>query len=105
MKLKKNQKGLTLIEVLIAMTLFAIFSLVLATAFAATYRMNLNNHKLNKSMDTHGAQIEAGTPSGTPAGWTFNVTVNGATYDIDMDVYRIGSPGDEARFIFFKKQP
>ncbi|MFA5659023.1 MAG: prepilin-type N-terminal cleavage/methylation domain-containing protein [Oscillospiraceae bacterium] len=105
MKFKKNKNGMTLVEVLVAMALFAIFSLIMASAFTITYRMNLNNHEMNKDMDTQGAQIEAGTPSGTATSQTFSISVNGRSFDIDADVYRVGNTNDDTKFLFFKKTP
>lgn len=59
-KFKKNLKGMTLIEVIVALAVFAIMALMLATMFATAMKMSLETHTLNSRVDKQTTLIDSG---------------------------------------------
>lgn len=83
--MKKNFKGFTLIECLIALAILGIASLVMAQIYANISQMNRNNHNVNTSLSyqmkvvedatgTDAIPIYYGSSTNTPDGHSVNAS-------------------------------
>lgn len=103
-KMKINKKGLTLCEVLVAITIFAIMTLMLATMVAATSKMNIKNYKMNKQMQAQGEVVEkedTGRTTGSEEK-DFNFVISGKEFKYKVNKYETGSTTDYSNFKFFE---
>lgn len=111
MKIKKNKKGLTLIEIIVAMAVFAIMSLLVATMFATAMKLNLRTNNMNKQMQTEGATAEKKTSSHSrlaPVNGSGEIEFNlndGTSFKIKVDGYDANNTGDYAHFKYFVPRP
>ncbi|MEG0615000.1 MAG: prepilin-type N-terminal cleavage/methylation domain-containing protein [Oscillospiraceae bacterium] len=58
--MKQNKKGFTLVEVIVALAVFAIMALMLTTMFTVSAKMHFNNQKFNEKTDNQSAYATAG---------------------------------------------
>lgn len=102
---KKNHKGVTLCEVLVAMTIFSITALVLATMVSTTARININNHKMNEQMEEQSPTAEMTDTTKSTEKNTDNLVIErdigGESIEIPVTVWNIGSASDIADYKFF----
>ncbi len=105
MKNKKlNKKGVTLCEVLVAMTIFAIMSLLLATMVCTTTRMNKQNFKMNKQMQEQGKAVELEDPASIRNTTTspFSIPMEGGdTFDYNINKHDTGTTDDYSNYKYF----
>lgn len=103
--IKKNHKGITLCEVLVAMTIFSLTALVLATMVSTTTKININNHKMNEQMEEQAPSAELSDTTKSTEKNTDNMVikrdVGGTSIEIPVVVWNIGSASDIADFKFF----
>ena len=94
--MKKNLKGFTLIEVIVALAVFSIMTLLLATMFTAACAIRLDTNATNKQVDKQAVSYDAG-PSPAPGDGLslgddiiFN-DINGTAgaVTVDIDVYEM----------------
>lgn len=91
---KKNQKGMTLVEVVIAIAMFSVMTLAVTYAFSAAMKLNSRNMRRDKELNNQQGALERGSAAGVTLndGNTFKgskieysgggfsgVTVNGVT--------------------------
>lgn len=105
MKIKKNLKGVTLCEVLVAMTIFAVMMLVVTTMIATTSKMNIKNHKMNKQMQTQGASVEKKEPGVVKSSNTFDFNFNGYSSSTTVNIYDEATGGDYAHYKYYFPKP
>lgn len=103
--MKKNSKGLTLVEVLVSMTIFAITSLVLATMVTATVRVNISNHHMNEQMNKQAPDAEVQNITGLVDQGSDDVIIQsvggGEEFELPIKVWTLGAPEDIANYKFF----
>jgi len=102
-KMKLNKKGVSLCEVLVAISIFAIMTLLLATMVAATSKMNIKNYKMNKQMQKQGDIVEkeeVGSVTGSELK-DYKIVINGKEFDYQINKYKTGDPTDYSNFKFF----
>lgn len=104
-KKKLNKKGLTLCEVLVAMTIFAIMALLLATMVAATTRMNIKNYKMNKQMQAQGNSIEkedvTAIQNSTSTVFEIKKSDGSTVATFDIEKHSTGKPGELSDYKYF----
>ncbi len=61
--MKRNFKGFTLVECIVALAILGIASLVMAQIYAGVSRTNLNNHAVNTSLSYQMKLVEEATKS------------------------------------------
>ena len=117
--MKKNKKGMTLVEVIVALALFAIMSLMIASIFSASAQLNKMTNAINKKMDM---QIAVANVYGTTAKTReispsiIQFKIDGKEIPINVKVYEIDkdkeASDDDAKskinsnikyFVFFDK--
>lgn len=102
MKIKKNLKGVTLCEVLVSMTIFAVMMLVVTSIIATTNKMNMKNHKMNNQMQTQGAKIEQkNKPPAAKSSNTFDFSFNGYSSSTTVNIYDEATGGDYAHYKYY----
>lgn len=104
MKLKKNSKGFTIVEMLVSMTIFAIMSMLMAVVFTAAARLNVKNHKMNEQMHNQGDAIEQ-KPAADPTkakSKDITLSINGKSVTINVDEYNAASAGDDANLKYYQ---
>ena len=104
-KITTNKKGVTLCEVLVAMTIFAIMSLMLATMVSTTARMNIKNHKMNKQMQDQGQVVEQDdkTIASKTDDLNFNIKFVGRPdeFNYSIEKYQSGNTSDYSNYKYF----
>jgi len=110
--MKKNKKGFTLVEVIIAMAVFAIMSLLVCTLYAFLSGMIIQSNSMNVKVDTQVADYEKGTVDISHAGLTStNITFSSGTSSatVPVDVYTIEGNATDSNanpnIKYFVKQP
>lgn len=85
--MKKKEKGFTLVEVLIAMTVFAVMSLLVCTLYAFLNRMVYMSNDMNNDVDSQAAKYESGDDSTVVNDDTKKITfnVNGTNVEVNVD--------------------
>ena len=84
--IKKNQKGMTLVEVVIAIAMFSVLTLAVTYAFSAALKLNARNMRRDKELATQQGALERASAAG--------VTLNdGNTVKGSKIVYSDGSGG------------
>lgn len=105
MKNKKlNKKGVSLCEVLVAMAIFAIMALLLATMVSITTRMNIQNYKMNKQMQQQGKAVELEDPASIKNTTTspYSIPIEGGqTFDYNINKYDTGTTDDYSNYKYF----
>ncbi len=105
MKNKKlNRKGFSLCEVLVAMTIFAIASLVLATMVCTTTSMNKKNYKMNKQMQQQSKAVELEDPTSIKNTTTspFSIPIQGGdTFNYSINKHDTGTNDDYSNYKYF----
>jgi len=78
----KNVKGMTLVEVIVAVTIFAVAAVILFSGFLYIMNLNLKSDDLRRATSALNEKLDkwAGDIVNTPQ--SINVTVNGRTYTI-----------------------
>lgn len=102
-KMKLNKKGVSLCEVLVAISIFAIISLLLAIIVGATSKMNIKNYQMNKQMQVQGDIIEreeVGSVTGSELK-DYKIVINGKEFDYQINKYKTGDSTDYSNFKFF----
>lgn len=61
---KKNQKGMTLVEVVLAIAMFSVMTLAVTYAFSAAMQFNKRNMLRDKELNTQQAALERGSAAG-----------------------------------------
>ena len=79
----KDQCGMTLVEVIIAVVIIGICALVLLTTFRSAYNLIMRGVDIAETGDTAFSEIESSAPAGIPSQLVFNadstqVTVSGS---------------------------
>lgn len=106
-KYRSKKGGFTLTEVIVALAIFAIFSLVVAVVFELVFKLHMNTDTINREMtkqtsalDNGGANEEYANPSVSKFTISFDgvndeiksdggekVVTNGNTYKIPIRVF------------------
>lgn len=105
MVIKLNKKGSTLIEVLVAITIFAIFSLVISSMFISITKSSRNNIKENKEIADQTEKAEKGDTNNNSAvddSFTLKFGEGGTEYNIDIKKYTIKEDDDSYNLRIFK---
>lgn len=63
---KKNQKGMTLVEVVLAIAMFSVMTLAVTYAFSAAMQFNKRNMLRDKELNTQQAALERGSAAALP---------------------------------------
>lgn len=86
-KLKKLVPGMTLIEILVALAIFAIMGMMIAVSFTGANRLYLVNHRMNKDIDTQTITAETKdlTNASTPIENNFTLTFGPTSIDFDIE--------------------
>lgn len=103
-KKKLNKKGLSLCEVLVAMTIFAIASLVLATMICTTTSMNKHNYKMNKQMQQQSKAVELEDPTAIKSTTSspFSIPIEGGqTFNYNINKHDTGTTDDYSNYKYF----
>lgn len=87
--MKKTFKGMTLVEIIVALAIFVIMTLIVATVFTASARVNMMTNAMNNKIDTQIALANVyGTTltdkKTTTDSITFNVSGYSASVDLDI---------------------
>lgn len=101
---KLNKKGLSLCEVLVAMTIFAIASLVLATIVCTTTKMNKQNYKMNKQMQQQSKAVELEDPTLIKDTTTSSFSIpmeGGDTFNYNINKHDTGTTDDYSNYKYF----
>ena len=64
MKIKKFEQGMTLVEIVIASSIFVLSTLAITTAFAACFKYNARNVRREKELNVQQTAIEKGNAGG-----------------------------------------
>lgn len=106
MKKKKNFKGFTLIEVLVALSVLAIMALMLSMMYVAASKASLMSNSINKHTDYQASLAATGAPASlsnvyTGGTLTFSGTAGGVSYSISpnveiVEVTAVHTMGDDA---------
>lgn len=106
--IKRNHKGLSLCEVLVSLTIFALTSLILATMVAATVKTNKSNYLLNKQMEAQSPYAEAEDKTGLADKPVENIQItsdsDARAFDIPIKIWTLGSADDLANYKFFTNE-
>ena len=94
-KLKANKSGMTLVEVLVAMALFAILFLFMSGIMFASVKLNSQTRTYDQETDVQVKEAENYNPLAAEADGITNPTANISTYD-----YNGASADDELVFSF-----
>ena len=92
-KKKRKLSGMTLVEVLVALAVFAIISALLASACAGVTSTIRKTNRLNKkiSVEAPDAELKNGTPVTLPDGTieetTLTLVVGDAEYTVDGEMH------------------
>lgn len=105
-KNKKKLKGMTLVEVLVALAIFAIISSVLASTIAFVCNVFNRTDRLNKKINNEAPAAELQQVAAPTESISLTLTVEGTTYPINVDVYRTedsdGNYEEGGDFKYFK---
>ena len=110
-KLKLNQQGFTLVEVIIAFAVFAIMSLLVCTLYAFLAKMTVMSDSMNQKVDTQVGNYEETVVN--PANDStyndqiiFNTGANTATVDIEVNVIggNVADPKANPNIKYFTKR-
>ncbi|MCM1227083.1 MAG: prepilin-type N-terminal cleavage/methylation domain-containing protein [Clostridium sp.] len=100
-KLKKNLKGMTLVEVLVALAVFTIISAMLASSVAVVCNINRKTDRLNKKIvqEAPAAELRSGGEKvATPTDATEpNITIKIGTVEekVIVDIYEATEPSGQ----------
>ncbi|SDA09524.1 Type II secretory pathway, pseudopilin PulG [Ruminococcus sp. YE71] len=64
MKFKKNNSGMSLVEVVVAMSVFSFMTLAITMAFSASMKYGMRNVKRDQALSTQQTALEKGMPGG-----------------------------------------
>jgi len=114
-KTLKKQDGFTLIEVLVALTIFAVGLLAIAAMQTSAIRMNSTGNRiteistvsidrLENLMSVPYAQLVTGTDPTPPAGYTINWTVapNALTLNTSTVMLTVAGKGKTLSLVFIR---
>ena len=83
--MKKKYSGFTLIEVIVAIAVFAVMSLLASSIYAFIGRMTIDTNGLNQKVDKQAASVEnAASLTGDKLSGTHNIVINGISVPIDI---------------------
>ncbi len=106
MKNKKSFKGFTLIEVLVALAVFTILSMVLAVMFATVIKINIKNHEINDELQLQGDAIELDDKTNATSNSsdiiTFNFPSTGESIDLEVDKWEGGATDENVHIKFYE---
>ena len=85
--MKKKLKGFTLVEVIVALSIFSIMALMLAMMFTATCALRLNTNSMNKKVDNQVA-IAENPPNVTADKVGTTYTIQFGTAPVSVEVYQ-----------------
>lgn len=90
--MKKKLKGMTLVEVLVALAVFTIISALLASACAGVCNIVRKTDRLNKKISEEAPKAEQrkdGTLVTQPGGsaYSMEIVINGNTYTVPVEKY------------------
>lgn len=105
-KSKKKLKGMTLVEVLVALAVFSIISAVLASSVAMICSIVRKTDRLNEKItqEAPAAELRSGEQYATD---NFTITVGGYTKTVTIEMYQATEPTDNTHdeggdFKYFK---
>ena len=109
--MKKNLKGLTLVEIIISFAVFAIMALMIASIMAVSSNARIDTSRLNGKIDNQAVIIDQKGPYIQPVGANDLATNSTITIDsktVNVTYYEIdkNASGNEIPNIkVFKKRP
>ena len=99
MKSKANKKGSTLVEILVAISIFAIFSLVISSMFSAISKSTKDNKKANEEIASQTKKAEAGNIAGeTAEDDSFVLKFEGESKEFTIDIKKYTIKEDDDTF-------
>lgn len=87
-KSKKKLKGMTLVEVLVALAVFAIISSVLASSIAGVCSIIRRTDRLNKKINNEAPAAEVQNIGTSTENLDITLKVEGTTYPVKARVYK-----------------
>lgn len=100
--MKKNHNGMTLVEVIVAIAVFAVMTLTIATVFSATAKMNMMTNVMNNKIDAQVSLVsKAGAPGTTlhdkiTSNQDFKFKINSVTGKVKVKVVEVQKDGGGA---------
>ena len=100
--LKKNFKGMTIVEVLVAIAIFAILSLIVSTVFIFAAYNNMITAKMNKQMDSQTENVENKTGGVEFNSEKFIIDFGSSQFEVNGKKVIVGDSDDKVKFGYFE---
>lgn len=106
--MKKNQKGFTLVEVIIAFAVLAIMGMMVCTLYSFLAKMTVSSNQTSDKVDSQKAMYENGTVNAddekTSNKVTFKTGSDTVTVDIDLNTIQGKSTDNNPNIKYFTKK-
>lgn len=93
----KNKRGFTLVEVMVALAIFALFSLVVATVFQLVFKIHVNTDEINTQMTKQASTLDNGSVAMYDSAKNFNITFDGVSDTITANGEKVAAGAADYR--------
>ena len=94
---KNKKSGFSLVEVIVALAIFAIFSLVVAVIFQLVFKLHMNTDEINTQMSKQATTLDKGNMVAYDADKDYDITFNGVSDTITANGQKVASGATDDR--------
>ena len=94
---RNGKKGFTLVEVIIALAIFALFSLVIATMFMTVFKIHFNTNEIDTQMDKQITVLDVRSTEEYDNAKSFTIEFDGVTDVITSNGEKVAKGANDNR--------